>query len=574
MLFSLFFSCTKNKDENIQHQSSPLKSKFFKLPINAPSYLQRIADVIKSQDDKFNFVETFIKKQGLPIWDKAVVSTEHLSPNIFRLNSTNTREGIPDTVAIIPIVLPDTYVVHSFFVCFIHETDVKIALYRGDNYQSYSNSEELDKITSTSVAAAIMYLDKLVFGYDKFIVTDTSIFSFRDVEPDESLRRYVKFEPIAPNNSLLPGNMGFIELCLTIGVSGNREDVGLRTTVSSFGGVFCISTFWTEDPEDINIFIDVTGPGGGSSWTGDPCEGQRTIDGQDIPCNNGGPLGWEPVQEEIMNLLQTMLNLSLEEKNWLNEHPEISSNLYDYLTSSPTSQIVKKDLARQHLEKMMSDPDYLSFVEHHLATTTNKDKIWWEDDSWLNDPDNFNIDVDQQGDYSQDNLNPQEKNLVKKFPIQAYYIHKNAKKAIEETQFLFSHQGLNDKSDAFRHGYFSALNERDCGKDENQISIAEQFGNAHESTTPLPLALEKQMDLINNSIGFVIGSSYMFPAFTSDQTVENDVLTKFNNGEFKYIKPLNILLSPLYDGNQDGQQDCPTCLNGILPNSVLTPTNQ
>ena len=44
-------------------------------------------------------------------------------------------------------------------------------------------------------------------------------------------------------------------------------------------------------------------------------------------------------------------------------------------------------------------------------------------------------------------------------------------------------------------------------------------------------------------------------------------------GELRFINPLDFILSPRYDANNDGIQDCSTCLNGIISNSILTPTN-
>jgi hypothetical protein len=81
------------------------------------------------------------------------------------------------------------------------------------------------------------------------------------------------------------------------------------------------------------------------------------------------------------------------------------------------------------------------------------------------------------------------------------------------------------------------------------------------------------MDLFNNLIGVNYclnncGNS------TSNNSIAEAIVNKLNNGDLKYIKPLNFSASPSYDANLDGVQDCPTCLNGILSNSVLTPTNQ
>ncbi|HMV07607.1 MAG TPA: hypothetical protein PKL56_13955 [Cyclobacteriaceae bacterium] len=193
---------------------------------------------------------------------------------------------------------------------------------------------------------------------------------------------------------------------------------------------------------------------------------------------------------------------------------------------------------------------------------------WWLDDQWLDE--NFSLSPDDE-DYNK--LTAEERRLINQYPIQAYAISKNALKASAETKARFGNDGLNDKSDAFRHCFFNAMNQRDCGKDPNLNSIAKKFGDAHESETPAALDLERQMDLYNNAIGHIIGD-VMFPAFTSDKSLAEEAMTRVTNGGLRYLSPLDHVASKRYDSNRDGIQDCPTCRNGITSATQLTPTNQ
>jgi len=81
------------------------------------------------------------------------------------------------------------------------------------------------------------------------------------------------------------------------------------------------------------------------------------------------------------------------------------------------------------------------------------------------------------------------------------------------------------------------------------------------------------MDLHNNEVGIQYCSD-CYPGFTTDQTISNGIMQLLLNGQLRYLNPLNWILSPLYDSNQDGLQDCPNCLNGIISTTNLTPTNQ
>jgi hypothetical protein len=112
----------------------------------------------------------------------------------------------------------------------------------------------------------------------------------------------------------------------------------------------------------------------------------------------------------------------------------------------------------------MSDSDYLTFNLRYAATVSSSN-LWWEDDRWLDNPENFNLDLDQDPNGQYDRLTAEEKVLVKKYPIHAFVISKNKDVAIQETISIFGVNGLNEKSDAFRHAFFNAINMRDLGRD-------------------------------------------------------------------------------------------------------------
>jgi hypothetical protein len=276
----------------------------------------------------------------------------------------------------------------------------------------------------------------------------------------------------------------------------------------------------------------------------------------------------------VVNQLTSLLSLNSSQSSWLAQGNNVNRayEIYAYLQNSSESN--KNQISIYHINQMMNDPDYLSFVVNHAATG-DPYTIWWEDDSWLSNSSNLNLDIDATNN-QYDELTQAEKELIKRFPVEAYRIRRNADKAISEAQNKFPNSTLlNDKGDAFRHAFWMALNQRDCGQDQQGNSIAYQFGVAHESEDPTVLHLEKEMDLFNNGIGIGAGSSYNFPIFVSDATVSNDIYQKLLNGELKYLAPLDFNLSLPYDINpHDHIQDCPTCLDGILPNTILKPTNQ
>lgn len=101
--------------------------------------------------------------------------------------------------------------------------------------------------------------------------------------------------------------------------------------------------------------------------------------------------------------------------------------------------------------------------------------------------------------------------------------------AFEETISRFGYNGHNDKSDAFRHCFWSATLSRDIG-----YFWAKAFTTAHE-TAPGQPAEEKEMDLHNNSVGLDIGFYYFIP--DSDKALSEQCFKALQDGKLKVINP-------------------------------------
>jgi hypothetical protein len=172
---------------------------------------------------------------------------------------------------------------------------------------------------------------------------------------------------------------------------------------------------------------------------------------------------------------------------------------------------------------------------------------WWLDDQWLDE--NFSLDTD--GIYSR--LTTAEKTLIALYSEQAYKISLNKNIAEQETIKQFGRNGLNDKSDAFRHCYFQAINTNVVGWEMTKL-----FSDAHESETPKQLTIEREMDLFNNQIGIDISIRNKRNA-TSLQ-----VMDALLNGKLKYLTPLDFDQSPRW----------PQGLDGIISSTQLVFTNQ
>lgn len=171
---------------------------------------------------------------------------------------------------------------------------------------------------------------------------------------------------------------------------------------------------------------------------------------------------------------------------------------------------------------------------------------WWNNDFFLEQNVTFNL-IEPY-----DNLTAMEKKLVKLFPLAALSIMANKEPAENETVNRFGFNRRNDLSDAFRHGFFNAMNSNDVPD-----IVARLFSFAHETETPANLFLEVQMDLHNNNIGHIIGKNASL--FVSDQELSNSVFSLMLEGSLLNLSPLDTVVPPNF---------------GINASTQLTPSNQ
>ena len=173
---------------------------------------------------------------------------------------------------------------------------------------------------------------------------------------------------------------------------------------------------------------------------------------------------------------------------------------------------------------------YSPCPDEPIVTWIGKDlgypDTWWQDDLWLD----ANFQTDPYDQFKK--LTKAEKELVKQFPQEALSIQENSKVAQQKTIEKFGGNFRNDKSDAFRHAFWQALNTKDVG-----TAITNAFANAHESEVPLSLALEKDMDLFNNTKGIQFGEAW---ASFDDNYLADSIFTLIEAGILRYLSPLDL----------------------------------
>jgi hypothetical protein len=134
-------------------------------------------------------------------------------------------------------------------------------------------------------------------------------------------------------------------------------------------------------------------------------------------------------------------------------------------------------------------------------------------------------------------LNDREKNIIK-WDVQFYKvidINSNADLATTMTISIYGMNGKGDKSDAFRHALWQALNVQDVGK-----SFTQKWSDAHEYSTPAgEVRTDLYMDIHNNDVGIEIGKNN--PDATPEELSEI-ILNRIDKGDLLIINNNNKLI--------------------------------
>lgn len=118
---------------------------------------------------------------------------------------------------------------------------------------------------------------------------------------------------------------------------------------------------------------------------------------------------------------------------------------------------------------------------------------------------------------------------------QCNYALQTSRKAQTETKRRFGINGMDDKSDAFRHAFWNALMANGHG-----VSFAKTIADNHEKYNP-GSALANQMDLYNNAQGRSVRNFGSVCYLEAD--LSNAVYSLLTSGKLKYIKNNKLVWS-------------------------------
>ena len=376
----LFQSCHKIEINN--SDALTLKSqteKFFIVPENTSPITKRIAEVMQNQDKNHGYIlNDFIKINGFAKWDKSLMTSGSTALN---------RVGTNDSLVLIPLVTDSSNKVKSSLLCVVSADSVDIRIISTSSYSVYQFTQHADSsLSAREVAMLFMMLNKSVFGYEMFQIHNTTL--AHAILGDDAR---VDSNYISIRNDSITGEPTFLRAMIEPPAQ-TLASVTLYTTIHTSAPVYpgmgtmysmglynLLGSIATNSGTSANIsswWLYANGQQSGSSSSTSFDEGGWIT--HVITPGNGNNSNVNPTQlnATVVYVVST-LGLDVEEFAWLNANVARATEIKNYLVqnnNSPTSKII----AIHHLLRMMSEPQYLSFVVSHYQTG-NPNKMWWED---------------------------------------------------------------------------------------------------------------------------------------------------------------------------------------------------
>ena len=171
---AIFYSCRKT-DTLSQVEIDPTV-KFFNLSGTIDPAVKKIADKIKQQNEKKNFVADFANREGYPLWEKAVVMKMNKNTGTSSPNFNGSSFSEDDLLVIIPLILQNSSRVHGLLFCKIVIENISIKVIDGSMYKEYTANPDLVGMNGEQASLLVMKFDKIVFGHTYFKVIDSAAF--------------------------------------------------------------------------------------------------------------------------------------------------------------------------------------------------------------------------------------------------------------------------------------------------------------------------------------------------------------------------------------------------------------
>lgn len=198
-------SCRKSSGsfEEAPPDISINQSRFFEAHSTSDPYVLAAKGFLKNRNEKFDFTGIYAERIGFPYWDKAIV---------MKNNSASGEQ----VLVFIPFVRDKEETVNSSLLVRIAGTDTSFKMVYASRYSTSTAKGDDGRLS----AIILMSLNKNVFGYERFRITDSTVF--------KGLGKNVAFVNLpsgqAGQSGSLTGRMVYytVEICYEIEVPRNN----------------------------------------------------------------------------------------------------------------------------------------------------------------------------------------------------------------------------------------------------------------------------------------------------------------------------------------------------------------
>jgi hypothetical protein len=426
-VFSIFLvSCSKTDNDVYvlpEQDYTAVKQRFYNMNDNVDIEVLKIVNDIRKHDSVMRFLPSFVAKHGYPVWDKVMFAV--IDGNNQRTseqgnvttNSTNSRTGSTTSsqgVFFIPMENETNTAVKSYITVYKHnDTLYNYRLYDRNDLNTLTPTNDSTKKKLLATQAVFGHFEKQLYNRDSISInapsstvikkaklrfgTQNANIGGRDVNPQPCVKHVIMF--LVVDNV----NVGFIIVdvpCPDGGGSGGNGSY-------SWGGTYC----WNCSPGGTNGGNNggtTNGGGnGGTNWTnlgtggygwgganwGDPGGSSYTGGSGGSGNGNGGSsnqgfssgywwTGYSSLSYDyLIPQLTVQLSLIPVQSYWLELNMPRAIEISNYLQTSLDPD--KDQKAKKHLERMMVEPQYATFLENYSQQTNYSGKIWWQDEVFL-----------------------------------------------------------------------------------------------------------------------------------------------------------------------------------------------
>lgn len=306
-----FVSCRKMDRLVAPAGDYELTEKFLTLPPMTTPQVKRIAQKLKTLNEKHGFLTTIAKQNGFAMWDKPITSNTAKSKKVAARSATAS-----DTIIFIPLVLENTQYVNAFILARFNDS-ISLKLYRANDYSSYSFGTLEDSTTNAEkFAIQFMLLDFETFGHANFKVLDDRLFKDESL-PTTTHTKARKVHVKHHQSSNLRRGSGFEIWEYDVCTSSTNLKCSANTACCTQAGVSpgacsaCEQVCWIATTTCVRTSIMVAvddgwypsgggstgeGGGGGDGGTTEPtqCNPTPLLDNGLPPCPKGSKDGWLP----------------------------------------------------------------------------------------------------------------------------------------------------------------------------------------------------------------------------------------------------------------------------------------